>query len=145
MVMQANDDRMLRMPVVQEELELGRERVETGSGVRLNKHVTEETWRVDDAVLRQHVEVEHIPVNAWVEGALPTQRQEGGSLVIPVLEEVLVVQKRVRLKEEIRITVRDSTEPVSQTVVLRSEQIDIERFDDARAPPRDPTSPPATP
>ncbi len=145
MVMQANDDRMLRMPVVQEELELGRERVETGRGVRLHKHVTEETWRIDDAVLRQQFDIEHIPVNTWVDGALPTRRQEGDCLVIPVLEEVLVVQKRVRLKEEIRITVRDNAETVSQAVVLRSEQVDIERLDETRAPAREPRSPSAPP
>lgn len=129
-----DDNGMLRMPVVQEELTLGQRRVETGAGLRLHKQVSEETWRVEDTVLHQQLDIEHIPVNAWVEGPLPIQRHEGATLVIPVLEEVLIVQKRVSLKEEIRITARTQREPVSETVVLRREQVDVERFDEAGTP-----------
>jgi hypothetical protein len=36
----------------------------------------------------------------------PVQRQEGDTLILPVVEEVLVVEKRLMLREEIRITRR---------------------------------------
>ena len=65
-----------------------------------------------------------------VQGLIQKGIDEGATLVIPVLEEVLVVQKRVRLKEEIRITAHARSEPVSSTVVLRTEQAAVERFDD---------------
>lgn len=128
MVTQAEDKGMFSMPLVQEELSVGRRHVETGQGIRVHKTVSEETWRIDDTVLRQQLDIEHVPVNAWVDGELPVQRQEGATLVIPVLEEVLVVEKRVRLKEEIRITAHSQGEPVSSTVVLRSEHAQVERF-----------------
>ncbi len=121
----------VRIPVVQEELRVGRRTVETGRGVRLHKTVTEEALRIDEALLRQELDIERVPVDAWVEGALPERRQEGETLVIPVLEEVLVVQKRVRLKEEIRITARARQQPVSEQVVLREEHLSVERFDEA--------------
>ncbi|MCM0044674.1 MAG: DUF2382 domain-containing protein, partial [Burkholderiaceae bacterium] len=52
------------------------------------------------------------------------------TLVVPVLEEVLVVEKRLRLKEEIRITARATVRHATEQVVLRSEQVSIERFDE---------------
>jgi uncharacterized protein (TIGR02271 family) len=130
MATQAEQGSTLRIPLVQEALSVGRRKFETGQGVRVHKTVSEETWRIDDAVLRQQLDIEHVPVNAWVDGELPVQRHEGATLVIPVLEEVLVVEKRVRLKEEIRITPHTHSEPVSSTVVLRTQQAAVERFDE---------------
>ena len=121
----------IRIPVVQEELRVGRRTVETGRGVRLHKTVTEEALRIEEALMRQELDIERVPVDAWVDGALPERRQEGETLVIPVLEEVLVVQKRVRLKEEIRLTARARQQPASEQVVLREEHVSVERFDEA--------------
>jgi len=121
----------IRIPVVQEELRVGRRTVETGRGVRLHKTVTEEALRIEEALMRQELDIERVPVDAWVDGALPERRQEGETLVIPVLEEVLVVQKRVRLKEEIRITARARQQPASEQVVLREEHLSVERFNEA--------------
>lgn len=129
----------MRIPVVQEELHVGKRVVESGQGVRLHKSVTEEVLRIEEPLARQELEIEHVPVNAWVEGALPVQRQEGDTLIVPVLEEVLVVEKRVRLKEEIRITARRTVDHYSERVVLRSEQVMVERFEQGgeagRGPP----------
>ena len=128
---ESEDKRMFSMPLIHEALSVGRRSVETGQGIRVHKSVSEETWRVDDTVLRQQLDIEHVPMNVWVDGELPVQRHEGATLVIPGLEEVLVVQKRVRLKEEIRITAHTRGEPVSSTVVLRTEQAQVERFDES--------------
>lgn len=131
MAPEASHPDSIRIPVVQEELRVGRRTVETGRGVRLHKTVTEEALRIDEALMRQELDIEHVPIDAWVDGALPERRQEGETLVIPVLEEVLVVQKRVRLKEEIRITARARQQPASEQVVLREEHVSVERFDEA--------------
>lgn len=132
--------RELRIPVAQEELQLGKRVVETGRGVRVHKTVTEEVLRIDEPLLHQDLEVEHVPINAWVEGPVPTQRQEGDTLVVPVLEEVLIVEKRLRLKEEIRITAKAGVRVASEQVVLRREQVEVEHFDESGAEPsgRDP-------
>lgn len=121
----------LRVPVIQEELQIGRRIVDTGRGVRVSKTVTEETLHIDEALQSQTLQVEHVPIDTWIEGAPPVQRQEGGTLIIPVLEEVLVMQKRVRLKEEIRITARPHERHVSEQVVLREEHVTVARFDEA--------------
>jgi len=126
-------DEVLRIPVLQEELQIGKRVTETGRSVRLHKTVSEEVWRVDDNLVTQSLDIEHVPINAWVEGQAPASRYEGNTLVMPVLEEVLVVEKRLRLKEEIRITARVQQEPVSERIVLRSEQVTAERFEDTGA------------
>ena len=118
-------ERECRLSVVQEELHVGKRIVDTGKGVRLNKTVSEDVWRVEDSLLRQTVDIEHVPVDAWVTGEVPSNRYEGNTLVVPVLEEVLVVEKRLRLKEELRITATSSTQNVSERVVLRKEQVTV--------------------
>lgn len=119
-----------QIPVVREELQIGKRTVDTGRGVRVHKTVSEEVIRIDEPLAQQGLEIERVPVNAWVEGPAPVQRQEGDTLVVPVLEEVLVVEKRLRLKEEIRITARATVRHATEQVVLRSEQVSIERFDE---------------
>ncbi len=117
--------------MIQELLQIGRRVVETGRGVRLRKTVSEEALRIDESLQCQELQIEHVPVNAWVEGRPPQQRQEGATLIVPVLEEVLVVEKRLRLKEEIRITAKSTTHPVSEHVVLRDEHLTVEPFDES--------------
>lgn len=121
------------MPVIQEELQINRRVTDTGRGVRVRKTVTEEPLRVDEVLQTQALQVERVAIDAWIEGAPPVQRQEGNTLVIPVLEEVLVVQKRVRLKEEIRITASAHEHRATEQVMLREEHVTVERFDEAGA------------
>jgi uncharacterized protein (TIGR02271 family) len=130
MATETTDTGKLRIPVTEEVLRVGRRVTDTGRGIRIHKTVSEETLQVDEALQRQELQIEHVTVNAWVDGAPPVQRQEGDTLVIPVLEEVLVVQKRLRLTKEIRITARTRTDHVSEQVVLRKEQVAAERFED---------------
>ena len=80
--------------------------------------------------------VDRVPRGVPVEVA-PAVREEDGVLIVPVLEEQLVLTTRLILKEEIRITKRSRTEVVREPVRLRSEQADILRLDgrDAADPP----------
>jgi uncharacterized protein (TIGR02271 family) len=57
-------------------------------------------------------------------------RQEGDTLIIPVYEEILVVEKRLVLKEEIRITKRHIDATEQARVLLREEHVDIEELGD---------------
>ena len=134
--------RELHIPVTQEVLHVGKRLVETGRGVRLHKTVTETVVRIDEPLMQQGLDIEHVAINAWVEGSLPVQRHEGDTLVVPVLEEVLVVEKRLRLKEEIRITAKAGTRIASERVTLREEQVEVQRFDESGSAdvPREPPS-----
>jgi len=57
----------------------------------------------DEALFSDDVTVERVAVNRLLDAPVET-RQEGDTTVIPVMEEVLTIQKRLLLKEEVRIT-----------------------------------------
>jgi uncharacterized protein (TIGR02271 family) len=113
------------VPVIAEELQVGRRSVETGR-VRVTKLVREQQQVVDEPSVTEEVVVERVPVNRYVDGPVEP-RQEGDTLVVPVLEVVVVVERRLMLKEEVRITKRRSESRSPQTVTLRSEDVKLER------------------
>lgn len=82
---------------------------------------------IDAAVSAEEVVIERLPINALVEGEAPQVREEDGVVIIPVLEEVLVIEKRLLLREEVRLSKRVTSSNVPQTVVLRQETVEIER------------------
>ena len=85
---------------------------------------------VDELLRNYKVEIERTPINAPLgSDDIPEPRYEGDTLVIPVVEEVLVTEKRLVLTEEIRITRVHGTHRKPQSVELRKEHIDIERLE----------------
>ncbi len=99
------------IPVLQEELQIDKRVIDTGKGVRIRKTVSEREQIVTTA-------------------PLPATRYDGDTLVVPILEEVLVVEKQIRLKEEIRITRHRHQVHAPQSVMLKSEAVSVERFDE---------------
>jgi uncharacterized protein (TIGR02271 family) len=93
--------------------------------VVIHKRVEEEPYEATVDLGRDEVLVEHVPVNREVEAA-PEPRYEGDVLIIPLLEEVLVTEKRLVLREEIRITRHRRTEQTHIRDVLRREVVDIQ-------------------
>jgi len=129
------DARGLVIPVVEEQLEVSRERVETGR-VRISKTVEAREVVVDDPLKRETVRVEHVPFNQVVTGEVPKVREEGDVTVIPILEERVVTRTELVLVEEVRIHRDRSEYHDPQRVTLRKEVVAVERFDeDGRAQP----------
>jgi uncharacterized protein (TIGR02271 family) len=121
------DARGLVIPVVEERLEVSRERVETGR-VRISKSVEAREVVVDDPLKRESVRVEHVPINQLVTGAVPQVREEGDVTVIPILEERVVTRTELVLVEEVRIHRDHSEYHDPQRVTLRKEVVVVERF-----------------
>lgn len=115
------------LPVIEESLDVEIRPVETAR-VRVHKVVHEREAVVDPPLLREEVVVERVPVNRIVEGPMSV-RSEGDTLIIPVLEEVLVVEKRLLLKEEVRLTKHRGETHMPQRVMLRHEEAIVERID----------------
>lgn len=118
------NDRIV-VPIVEETFTIGKRVEETGV-VRVHKHTTERTENVHVETLKETVSVERVPIDRLVDGPVEI-RQEGDTTVVPVLEEVVVVEKRLMLREEVRITRTRTTVPQERTVVLRKEEAVIER------------------
>jgi uncharacterized protein (TIGR02271 family) len=122
------------VPVLEEELDVQRRKLETGR-VRVSKLVREREELVDEPLLQESVDVERVAINKVIDQPVPV-RTEGDTIIVPVLEEVLVVEKRLMLKEELRITRRRTTVSQPQTVTLRSEEVSVERLDPTEAQDR---------
>lgn len=116
---------MIVVPVIEEQLEISKRVVERGS-VRVHKHVREREELLSDTLSEEQVEVERVPINQVVETATGV-RQDGDTVIIPVYEEMVVVEKRLVLKEEIRLHMRRTTRDWSERVTLRREEIEVER------------------
>ncbi len=115
------------IPVLAEELEVSKRQVETGGGVRVHKSVTESERTIDEPLYIENAEVTRVPINKVVETAPPV-RHAGDTTIISIVEEQLIFEKRLVLKEEIHI--RKSHESVRrpQTVTLREEHAQVEHF-----------------
>jgi len=124
-----------RAAVVQlreEELVPVKEWVETGA-VLIRKGIETYPQAMPVEVLHEEVQVEHVPVNrVLAEGENATPWQDGDTFVIPVVEEELVVTKRLVVREELRVTkVRvKGVQEVSGTV--RREIVSVETEGRAR-------------
>jgi uncharacterized protein (TIGR02271 family) len=113
------------VPVVREEIHVDKQTRENG---KVTIHVTPQARQetIDVALRDEQVQVQRVPINRPVDTP-PSVRQEGDVTIVPVFEEVLVVEKRLILKEEIRITRVRNERHERQTVTLHEEQVRIVR------------------
>jgi uncharacterized protein (TIGR02271 family) len=121
-----NIEDQLVVPVLAEELNVEMQSVVTG-GVRVHKRVVERTEVVDQPIQAEEVDVERIPINQIIETA-PAIRYEGDVIVVPLVEEVIVTEKRLMLREEVRIRRRKFETRKPQEVTLRREQVEFEEI-----------------
>ena len=124
--MAQSDDRQA-IPLAEEILHVGKRQV-TGAKVRVRTQVEQRTELAEIDLMREDVAVERVAIDREVATA-PTVRHEGDTLVIPVVEEMMVLQKRLILREEVRITVNRVREHVAEPVVLRTVHAVVERED----------------
>lgn len=120
------DDRVTTvMPVIEERLDVQKRVHSTRVRVRKEVHTRDEV--IDEPVFQEDVEIERVPVGRPVDGPVPV-RYEGETMIVPLLEEVLVVEKRLVLREELRITRRRTEGRAVRRETLRTEEPVIERL-----------------
>lgn len=122
-----DERRELVIPLIAEEVNVSVKTVETG-GIRVHKTVREAVETIDEPIIREHLDIERIEINQFVETA-PSIRYEGDVMIVPVLEEVVVTQKRLLLREEIMLIKRREEISNPQQVTLRREEINLEKID----------------
>ncbi len=113
------------IPVVHESFELGKETVETNK-IRISKKVTEQQTEVAIPLTSEAYEINRVPINQVVLNP-PEIRHEGDTMIIPVVKEVLIVEKRFEIIEEIHIIKRITEKTETQYINLRQEEVQIER------------------
>ena len=122
---QVSSDERMTIPVIQEEITVDKQVIETGK-VRISKRISEYEELVDVPLFAEEVRVERVPVNLFVE-SLPPVRQEGGMMIIPVVREEIVVQKKLFLVEELHVRKELIERHAPQTVKVLKEEVDIKR------------------
>jgi uncharacterized protein (TIGR02271 family) len=112
------------IPVVQEFLNVSKQTVETGV-VTVSKKVEEKVEDVSMPLMQEEIIIDRVPIGTTISAEAPLSRYEGDTLIIPVVKEEFVVQKRLILVEEVRITKRKIVTEFNEQVKLRKEAIEV--------------------
>lgn len=119
------EERKRSIPLVQEQAVV-RKRRETTDIVRVRTVVHRDEQVIADTVANESVEVTRVPVDRWVDAPVPV-REEGDTIIISLHAEVPVVQLRMKVIEEVRITRRRELKPMEIKTVVRREEAVVER------------------
>ena len=115
----------LRIPLPVEEVSVSRREIKRANvQIALNTRTREQL--IDEELTHVRVEIERFSIDQTVE-AVPPIRQEGDITIIPVVEEVVIVERRLVLKEEVRVRRVSTKEQHQETVVLRQQEAVVTR------------------
>lgn len=108
-----------------EKLEVSLRRVETAL-VRATSTTRSREQIVEEQLSHQRVEVERIAIGRTVD-SVPPVRQDGDTTVLSVVQEVIVVERRLVLKEEVHIRRVKTSEHHREMVSLREQEATVTR------------------
>jgi uncharacterized protein (TIGR02271 family) len=113
------------LPLLAEEVAVSKQVVETGR-VQVTRVTHQHEQLIDELLAIETAEIERTPIGRQVD-VMPAVREEGDAIVVPIVEEVLVVERRLFLKEELRIRRVRSTKRHQETVTLRHHEAVVTR------------------
>ena len=113
------------IPLLAEHISVERKRIGTS---RVVATVTTDSHEqiIEEDLVHERVDVERVPIGRPVE-AMPAVREEGDTTIIPVVEEVLVIERRLILKEEVRLRRVRVVQTHAATVVTRTQDVVVTR------------------
>ncbi len=115
----------LRVPVIEETLTATKQWQQAGI-LEIRKTVRTVNQDLDVPVQYEEATVERVPVNrVLADGETLAPRQDGNTLIVPVIHEELVVMKRRVLVEEVRITKRLQTTTQHFSEPVQREEVEI--------------------
>ena len=123
------DEKEVVIPIIREEVRADAMPVLTG-GVRVIKRMESHDEIIEQELRKSRVEVKRVKMDRVVDGPQSAQRV-GKTLIIPVVSEVVRIDKQWVVTEEIHITEREEVETVENQVSVNYETAHIERFDSA--------------
>jgi uncharacterized protein (TIGR02271 family) len=114
------------IPLFEEQLAVTKQVVPTAR-VQVARVTHSHEQLVDELLSREQVEVERVAIDKPVD-AMPTVREEGDCIIIPVVEEVLKIERVLVLKEEVRLHRVQHTERYQERVTLRKQEAVVNRL-----------------
>jgi uncharacterized protein (TIGR02271 family) len=115
-----------QIPLVEEAVAVERARKVTGV-VRAKTETHEDTVIVDEPLVAEQVSIERVPMDRWIDHPVAV-REEGDTTIIPIVEEVVILEKRLRLVEEVRMTKKKIIKNEPRTLTLRRQKAVVERL-----------------
>ena len=113
------------IPLHAEEVSVGKRQVATGR-VKVSTLTRAREELVEELLQSERVEVDRVPVGKVIT-QMPEVRTEDDTMIIPVVEEVVVLQRQLVLKEEVRVRRIRETQNYREHVVLRRQEAVITR------------------
>ena len=111
------------VPVVEEQIQVGSREVVT-ERVVLSKKVGQREELIEVPLVFENYRIKRIPMNLPVDSP-PAVRHVGDTTIVPVVEEVAVINKQLILREEVHITRARTEVRLPQRVSLKRERIDV--------------------
>ena len=113
------------VPLFTEELSVSK-RVVPKYRVRVSRVTRKREQLVDELLDREYVEIDRLQLDKPID-AMPAVREEDGVIIVPVVEEVLTIERRLILKEEIRIRKIRDKERRHERVLTRYQEASVTR------------------
>ena len=114
------------IPILAEHLLIDKKTIDTAK-VIISKKVTEHHEEINIPLLSEQYEVVRIPMHRTVATPPAAMRQEGETMIVTVVKEVLVVEKRYEIIEELHITRRVTEQVETQSITLQAEEVSVTR------------------
>ncbi len=114
------------LPLHTEELSVSRRQV-AGDTVRVSIVTREQERLVDEELTHQRVDVERVPIGRLID-RVPPVREEGDTTIMSVVEEIIAIERRLILKEEVRIRRVRIKETHRETVSVREQDVAVTRL-----------------
>ena len=116
----------ITVPIIEEYVTVGKKVVETAH-IRVSKTINEKTESFEIPLKQEEIVVKRVPKNELIDIIPPASRYEGDIMIIPVLKEVAVIEKRLMLVEEIHISKLHTEKIETQEVTVRKEEVNVTR------------------
>jgi uncharacterized protein (TIGR02271 family) len=118
-----SDEAVIRLAA--ETLSVGKRVVETGR-VRVRRTTTERTQKINIPLTSENFEIRRVPIGKEIKKA-PRVRETADEIIIPVVEEVVVFERRLVLREELHVRKVRSVDKHVEEVTLRVQEATVDR------------------
>jgi len=116
----------ITIPIIEEQATVGKKIIDTAR-VTVSKTINEKTEAFEIPLKQEEIVIKRVPKNELIETMPAATRYEGEVMIIPILKEVAVIEKRMMLVEEIHIWKLQSEKTETQEVTVRKEEVHVTR------------------
>ena len=119
------DSQDVVVPICQEQASVTKRRIVTGR-VKVSRVTHQSEKLLTETLAQQQVKIDRIPIGKLIK-AVPKIRKQGDAIIIPIVEEIPVVELRLVLIEEVWVRRIRSKENHRERVLLRCQEAVITR------------------